>query len=70
MVAKVKESKASSVVDDKVPYVVTCSKSGIKVKNTHAYAICLESGILRPGEIGIATRAEFSCLNGQYVEQC
>ena len=41
----------------------------ILVKNTHACPLHLLSGILQPGEEGLANAAEVSCYLHQYMEQ-
>ena len=42
--------------------------SPVTVRNIHTQYIALESGLIKPGEEGLATRAELSCLLGHYVE--
>jgi hypothetical protein len=42
--------------------------SPVLVRNIHTQYIALESGLIKPGQEGLATRAEVSCLLGHYVE--
>jgi hypothetical protein len=41
----------------------------IKVRNIHTIALNLETGIIQPGDTGLATDAEFSNLLDQYLER-
>jgi hypothetical protein len=43
-------------------------KSTRTIRNIHTNALNLESGIIEPGQTGLATDAEVSCLLGKYVE--
>jgi predicted transcriptional regulator len=40
----------------------------VLVRNKYESAIALESGIIKPGEEGLATYAECGCLLIQYLE--
>jgi hypothetical protein len=43
--------------------------SRVTVRNIHTQYIALESGLIKPGEEGLSTLAELSCLLGHYVER-
>ena len=63
------EKKAPEVeaeVEQKVEVVVSATDK-LKVLNTSSKNVCLTSGILEPGDEGIATRAELGTL-WQYLE--
>jgi len=40
----------------------------VNVRNTHFKEVSLQSGVIQPGEEGLATLAEVSCFLDKYVE--
>lgn len=70
MVAVVQKVIAHKEAIDKaeVPEAPVDRTYPAEVINNHSQSISLESGTIKPGEIGKATQAEVSCLVPHYLE--
>jgi hypothetical protein len=58
----------STDAEESLPEKTKEIKYPAKVKNIHTNTICLESGMIKPGEEGLATQAECSNFIPSYLE--